>query len=85
MSTFGDEAPKGVTDLMRVTGLGRDLVKAAIRSGELPGYHVGSRYVVPADAFAAFCRGEWQARPHPIFPHPIKPLPQPEQLIRKSS
>lgn len=80
-----DDAPKTVQDLARVTGLDPRTVRTAIRVGELPGYAVGSRYVVPADAFAAFCRGEWQPQPRPLFPHPVKPLPQPEQLIRKSN
>jgi excisionase family DNA binding protein len=50
----------GYQDLCRVTGKSRQTVCAAIRRGELPGYVVGRSYVVPAEAFHAFCRGEWQ-------------------------
>lgn len=63
-------------DLRAITGLGRETIKALIRAGELPGYKLGSRYVIPAAAFEAFCRGEWQANPHPILPEPIQAKPQ---------
>lgn len=65
--------PRTYQDLMAVTGLGRNAVKAAIRTGELPGYKIGSRYVIPADAFDAFCRGEWTPKPRPLFSEPIRP------------
>lgn len=61
------DKPATVSDLVRVTGLGRDTVYAAIRSGELPGYFVGGRYVVPRAAFEAFCRGEWMPQPKPVL------------------
>jgi excisionase family DNA binding protein len=64
----------GYRDLMRVTGLGRDTVKAAIRSGELPGYLVGRTYVVPAEAFEAFCRGAWTPQPRPVLAHPARAI-----------
>ncbi len=62
-------------DLMEVTGLGRDAVKLAIRAGQLPGYAVGPKpmYVVPAEAFDAFCAGTWEPRPMKQ-PEPIRPL-----------
>jgi excisionase family DNA binding protein len=66
---------KFVADLMRVTGLGRDTCRAAIRTGELPGYKVGRKYVIPAEAFDRFCKVDWQPQPGPLFREPIKPLP----------
>lgn len=74
MKATSERPAKGVPDLMRVTGLGRDSVKAAIRSGELPGYKVGRRYVVPADAFEAFCAGTWVPQHRPVFTEAIRPL-----------
>ena len=64
---------KTVADLMRVTGLGRDTVRAAIRTGELPGYKVGRQYRVPAEAFDEFCKGRWVPQPRPLSPEPITP------------
>lgn len=64
----------GVADLMRITGKGRDTVRAAILSGELPGYKVGRSYIVPKDAFEAFCRGAWVPIPHPVLSHPAKAI-----------
>jgi hypothetical protein len=82
--------PKTVADLMAVTGLGRDAVKAAIRTGELPGFYVRSasssgrgRYVVPAQAFDDFCRGVWVPQRRPVFTEPIRPLPQPGDLVKR--
>lgn len=72
--------PVSIQDLMTVTGLGRTAVKEAIVRGELPGSKVGGRYVVPADAFDAFCAGTWVARPRPVV---HQPLPQPDRLIRR--
>ena len=72
---YGAESDaKSWLDLCRVTGLGRETVKAAIVAGELPGYLIGSRYIVPAEAFDAFCRGEWRPAPRPILaqqPNPV--------------
>jgi len=82
-------APKTVADLMTVTGLGRDTVRAAIRTGALPGYYVQSNpgnrghYVIPADAFEAFCNGTWQPQLRPIVPQPIRPLPQPTDFVKQ--
>lgn len=73
--------PRTYQDLMTVTGLSRETVKAAIRTGELPGYKVGERYVVPAEAFDAFCAGTWVPNPRPIFPAGITPIAQPASLI----
>lgn len=72
-----DSSPEvyGYRDLMRVCGLGRDTVKFAIRMGELPGFKVGRSYVVPAEAFAAFCAGTWVATPRPLFPSGVQAAP----------
>lgn len=67
-------APKTVGDLMAVTGLGEALVRAGIRSGALPGYMVGTRYVIPHEAFALFCEGRWVPQHRPIFTQEIKPI-----------
>jgi hypothetical protein len=86
--------PKNVSDLMNVTGLGRDTVRAAIRTGSLPGYYVpgtGDRgqYIVPGEAFAAFCKGEWVPQHRPVFTEPIRalpqlePAPQPDDFIKR--
>lgn len=61
------DKPATVADLVRVTGLGRDTVYAAIRAGELPGYVIGNRFVVPRDAFNAFCVGTWVSQPQPVL------------------
>lgn len=83
-------APKTVADLMAVCGLGRDSVRAAIRTGTLPGYFVTSdrsgrrgRYVIPGDAFEDFKHGRWLPMHRPVFSEPIRPLPQPEDLVRR--
>jgi hypothetical protein len=76
--------PKTIADLMEVTGLGRDTVRAAIRTGSLPGYYVthdGSgrgQYVIPHQAFEDFCKGIWVPSHRPVFTENIRPLPQPE-------
>lgn len=72
---IGADAPKTVDDLRQVTGLGKDLVRAGIRAGELPGYVVGSRFVIPADAFDDFVHGRWVPKPRPVLPAPATPLP----------
>lgn len=72
----------GYRDLMAITDLGRETVKAAIRTGELPGYLVGRTYVVPAEAFEAFKRGEWIPQHRPIFSEQITAKPQ--MLRRKT-
>lgn len=64
--------PRTVADLMAVTGLSKNSVYAAIKTGQLPGYHIGKRVVIPGEAFEAFCRGEWQPAPKPMAP--IRPL-----------
>jgi len=87
--TLEPTTPKTVADLMEVTGLGRDSVRAAIRTGSLPGYYVMSDgrdrgvYVIPGDAFEDFKHGRWVATHRPIFTEPITPLPQPEDLMRR--
>ncbi len=70
--------PKTVADLMTVTGLGRDSVRAAIRTGQLPGYYLGhgsrGHYVIPNEAFAAFCAGTWVPVHRPVFSEPVRPV-----------
>lgn len=70
-----DESPKTVADLVRVTGLNKDTIKACIRTGTLPGYYTGTRYVIPSEAFDRFCRGEWVPQFRPVFTQEIKPIP----------
>ena len=72
MST--ERPPKTVRELQAITGLSAPTVKAAIRTGELPGYKVGRRYVIPADAFDAFREGRWVPKPRPLSSEPIRPL-----------
>lgn len=71
------QPPKTVADLMDVTGLGRDSVRAAIRTGELPGHYVAGRYVIPGEAFDRFCRGEWVPQVRPVFTEPVRPRRRP--------
>jgi excisionase family DNA binding protein len=66
-------APKTIVDLCAVTGLSRPSVTAAIQRGELLGHKVGAYYVIPAEAFDAFCRGEWVPHPRPQVITPIRP------------
>ncbi len=54
-----DRPAKSLEDLMRATGPSRDLCKSGILSGQLPGYKVGTRWTIPADAFDDLCRGRW--------------------------
>lgn len=63
--------PRPLADLIVASGLSRDTVKALIRAGQLPGYKAGRKYVIPADAFDAWCRGEWEPRPTPVAPRPV--------------
>jgi excisionase family DNA binding protein len=69
-------------DLMRVTGLCRTTTKQAVRNGELPGYKVGARYVIPDEAFDRFCRGDWTPTPRPVTP--IAPITTMKRLERAS-
>lgn len=72
---------RGYRDLMAVTGLGAEVVKAAIRDGRLPGYQIGRSYVVPEEAFQRFCKGDWVAAPRPV--EPIRALPTAEDFVRR--
>lgn len=74
---------RGWQDLVAVTGLGEDSIKAGIISGELPGYRVGKSYVIPADAFDAFCEGRWVPQPRRVFSEPVQPLTTPEFIHRR--
>lgn len=60
VETPGLRKPYAISDLMLVTGWGRDKVKRCIREGLLPGYVEGRTYTVPAEAFERFVRGEWR-------------------------
>lgn len=55
--------PATVSDLMYVTGLGRESVKLAIREGWLPGQKLRGKYVVPAGEFDAYVAGTWKPQP----------------------
>ena len=66
--------PKTVKDLIAATGLSEPTVLTALACGELPGYRVGKRWVVPDEAFELFCRGEWQPQTRNPFPEGVKPL-----------
>ncbi len=72
--TTPDRPPRKIEDLMLVTGLGRDTVRACIRSGELPGYYAHGRYTIPAQAFDDFCRGVWVPQVRPVFTERIVPI-----------
>ena len=74
--------PDAVTidDLCDVTSLSKPSVTAAILRGELPGYKVGFRYVIPTPAFEAFVNGTWKPEPRPQVITPAKPM-----LVRKAS
>lgn len=74
--------PFTVKDLEKVTGLQEQAVKRAIIAGQLPGAKVGGRYVIPHDAFVAFCEGHWTAREWRA-PDPIRPIP--EMIKRRAS
>ena len=71
---MNDDTPYTVADLMRVTGLGRDRVKSLIRSGDLPGYQLGKKYVVPAEGFRALLASTWRPQPRHITVTNISPI-----------
>ncbi len=65
------DTPATVADLQRVTGLGENTIREAIGLGQLPGYRVGRRIVIPREAFDEFCAGRWIA--NPVRLGPIRP------------
>jgi len=71
---MNDDTPYTVADLMRVCGLGRDRVKSLIRSGDLPGYQLGKKYVVPAEGFRALLASTWRPQPRHITVTNISPI-----------
>lgn len=71
----------GVPELMRASGLGEDAVRAAILTGQLPGYKIGSRFVCPREAFDAFCAGRWVPVPKPL--PEIRPIRQATEFLAK--
>lgn len=77
--------PKNVRDLIAVTGLCKETIYAGIRTGELPGYRVGSTYTIPDEAFEDFIHGRWVPKPRPYFAEPVKPLPQAADFIHRKS
>lgn len=56
-------------EIQRRTGLGRDAVRQAIKAGQLPGYKIGGRYVVPRVWFERWMAGE-----------PAQPAPDPPRI-----
>jgi excisionase family DNA binding protein len=78
-----DDDPYLPADLERVTALSRDVVRAAILTGELPGYKIGAQYRIPAQAFRDFCAGTWVPRPRKQFAEPLHALPEPADLIKR--
>lgn len=50
-------------ELVEATGLSREVVRKAIRQGQLPGRKIGREYVVDADELQAFRTGVWKASP----------------------
>ncbi len=74
MTDRHDDTPYTVDDLMRVTELGRDSVKSLIRSGDLPGYQLGKKYVVPAEGFRALLASTWKPQPRQITVTNISPI-----------
>lgn len=48
-----------VRDLCAISGLSKPSVYDGIEKGELPGYKIGNRYVIPGPAFRAFAEGTW--------------------------
>lgn len=55
--------PASVQDLCDATGLGENTVREAIKLGQLPGYYIGRKVVIPRELFERFCRGDWTPRP----------------------
>ncbi len=48
-----------VRDLCALLGIGKQTAYDAIDAGELPGYKVSNRYVVPGPAFRDLAEGKW--------------------------
>ncbi|MGB3327553.1 MAG: helix-turn-helix domain-containing protein [Thermomicrobiales bacterium] len=71
---------RSVKDLMRAAGISERTAYAAIKRGELPGYYVGRKVVIPEEAFQAFIQGRWTPSPRPLA---IKPVVQSSSLLRK--
>jgi len=46
-----DRATYSIEEVMRITGLGRGLVYAALRDGTIPARKVGSRWLIPKQRF----------------------------------
>lgn len=75
------QPPATIKDLMLITGLGRETVKALIRTGHLPGQKLGQRYVIPRGEFDAFYEGRWESKAKPI--EPVKAPQEPEKPTTK--
>lgn len=54
-------APKAVTirEFQAASGLSKPTIYKMIREGQLPGYKIGSRYVVPRPWFERWLSGDW--------------------------
>ena len=48
-----------VRDLCALLGIGKQTAYVGIEAGELPGYKVGGRYVIPGPAFRDLAEGKW--------------------------
>jgi excisionase family DNA binding protein len=76
-----EDDPYYPEDLERATGLSRDVVRAAILAGELPGYKVGNQYRIPAKAFRDFCAGLWVPQPRRVLRQPATRKPVPSDFV----
>lgn len=77
-----EDDPYYPEDLERATGLSRDVVRAAILAGELPGYKIGNQYRIPAQAYRDFCTGRWAPVPRRILRSPATPRPVASDFIQ---
>jgi len=82
---LSDDDPYYPEDLERVTGLSRDVVRAAILAGELPGYKVGNQYRIPAQAYRDFCAGRWVPQPRRVLHKPASRKPAPTDFVRSKA
>lgn len=61
-----------VDDVAERTGLSVPSVRRAIAAGQLPGQHIGERYVIPREWFERWLRGEPTVTAPPVTDTPIK-------------
>lgn len=48
-----------IREFMDATGLGKTTIYKMIRLKQIPGYKIGTRYVIPRPWFEAFLDGRW--------------------------